>query len=98
MVDTLSNDDEASPSEQLQQSDLLRHVDDWLECLKPRQQDILARRFGLRGYDAATLEEVGQAVGLTRERVRQIQLEALKQLRGHIEGQGLDRETLFAQG
>lgn len=98
VVDTLSNDDEASPSEQLQQSDLLRHVDDWLECLKPRQQDILARRFGLRGYDAATLEEVGQAVGLTRERVRQIQLEALKQLRGHIERQGLDRETLFAQG
>ena len=98
VLDTLSDDDDASPAEQFQQSDLFQHVDSWLDCLNPRQQDILARRFGLRGHDAATLEEVGQAVGLTRERVRQIQLEALKQLRGHIEGQGLDRDTLFAQG
>lgn len=97
VLEMLSDDDDANPAEQLQQNDLAQNVDSWLCYLKPRQQDILARRFGLRGHDPATLEEVGQAVGLTRERVRQIQLEALKQLRGLIEKQGLDREILFAQ-
>ena len=53
------------------------------------------RRFGLRGHDAATLEEVGRAVGLTRERVRQIQVEALKRLRRGMENQGLGADGLF---
>jgi hypothetical protein len=47
------------------------------------------RRFGLLGHDSSTLEEVGQEIGLTRERVRQIQVEALKRLRRVLERQGL---------
>ena len=59
------------------------------------QQEVLARRFGLRGHDAQTLEDVGRTIGLTRERVRQIQVEALAQLRRHFEEQGLDACAIF---
>ena len=48
------------------------------------------RRFGLRGHDVTTLEEVGREIGVTRERVRQIQVEALKTLRVKMEEEGFD--------
>ncbi len=68
---------------------------DWLEDLNPKQREVLARRFGLLGYEAATLENVGKEIGLTRERVRQIQVEALKSLRDVLSEQGLSIESLF---
>ena len=52
--------------------------------------------FSLRGYEVSTLEEVGLEIGLTRERVRQIQVEALKRLRDIMEKQGLDSAALFS--
>ena len=48
--------------------------------LSEKKQEVLSRRFGLNGFDSDTLENVGKEIGLTRERVRQIQLEALKDL------------------
>ena len=56
---------------------------------------MISRRFGLRGFEKATLEEVGKEIDLTRERVRQIQVEALKALRNHLERFGLTQEDLF---
>ena len=56
---------------------------------------MLARRFGLLGYEPATLEDVGVEIGLTRERVRQIQVEALKRLRDILSQQNLSIEALF---
>ncbi len=53
------------------------------------------RRFGLRGHEASTLEQVGEEIGLTRERVRQIQVEALKKLRRMLDKQGLDLDAIF---
>ena len=61
-----------------------------------KHADVLARRFGLRGHEMATLEEVGREIGLTRERVRQIQVEALKRLREILEENGLNAEDLFS--
>jgi len=55
-------------------------VDRWLDYLEPRERDVLIYRFGLRGQKRGTLEQVGDQVGLTRERVRQIQIKALKKL------------------
>ena len=52
--------------------------------------------FGLRGYETSTLEEVGREIGLTRERVRQIQVEALKRLRDILEKQGLTSDSVFS--
>jgi RNA polymerase nonessential primary-like sigma factor len=54
-------------------------------------------RFGRRGHEISTLEEVGREIGLTRERVRQIQVEALKRLRDIMRAEGLDSESLFSQ-
>ena len=53
----------------------------WLRELTPRQRDVLLRRFGLEGHESDTLERVGRDVGLTRERTRQVQLEALRKLK-----------------
>lgn len=55
-----------------------------LEALNPRQREIICRRFGLRGHEPQTLEEVGDAVSLARERVRQIQLQALGRMRALV--------------
>ena len=54
-------------------------------------------RFGLRGYDASTLEKIGDQIGLTRERVRQIQLEAMKKLGQIARANDVGRELLFAK-
>ncbi len=67
----------------------------WLDELSEKQRDVIVRRFGLRGHEASTLEDVGAEIGLTRERVRQIQVEALKRLKNIIERQGLNRDSTF---
>ena len=69
---------------------------EWLGSLPERQREILARRFGLLGYEASTLEEVGKEVSLTRERVRQIQLDALARLKRLALRNGLSENVLFS--
>jgi len=56
---------------------------------------IVIYRFGLHGYRSSTLEEVGREIGLTRESVRQIQMDALKRLRTMLESEGLSPEILL---
>ncbi|MGY0602449.1 MAG: sigma factor-like helix-turn-helix DNA-binding protein, partial [Paraglaciecola chathamensis] len=63
----------------------------------PKQREVLARRFGLLGYEPSTLEDVGVEIGLTRERVRQIQVEALRRLKDMLGHKGLSLESLFNQ-
>jgi RNA polymerase nonessential primary-like sigma factor len=62
---------------------------DWLGRLTPRQRTVLERRYGLAGHAAQTLAEIASELGLTRERVRQIQVEALARLRRIVEAEGL---------
>merc|ERR1711879_905274 len=76
---------------------LRANLDRWLDELPEKQCEVLSRRFGLRGYEVTTLENVGKEIGLTRERVRQIQVDGLKRLRLVMESQGLDAESLFAE-
>lgn len=71
------------------------NIINWLNELNSKQREVLARRFGLMGYEAATLEDVGAEIGLTRERVRQIQVEALKRLRDILSQQNLSIESIF---
>lgn len=66
----------------------------WLRELTPKQRDVLLRRFGLEGHDSDTLERVGLQVGLTRERTRQVQLEALRKLRRIATRDGLAVDVL----
>ena len=77
--------------------DMKHNIVDWLNELNAKQREVLARRFGLLGYEAATLENVGSEIGLTRERVRQIQVEALKRLKEILRHEGLSLEAIFAK-
>ena len=95
LVDTISGEAVSDPAELLQTSNMNGNINGWLFELSEKQREVIARRFGLMGYEMKTLEEVGREIGLTRERVRQIQVEALKRLRGMLEKEGLAGETVF---
>lgn len=97
LLDTLADQQTPNPSDVLQSQDIQRCMDTWLDELSEKQREVVLRRFGLRGYESATLEEVGLEIGLTRERVRQIQVEALKSLRGMFESNGLSASALFSE-
>lgn len=95
LLDTLSDDKPNDPCELLLDDDLSTSIDQWLSDLTEKQREVVVRRFGLRGHESCTLEEVGKEIGLTRERVRQIQVEALKRMREIFERNGLSSEALF---
>lgn len=71
----------SDPADHLQQEQLINRCAHWLKTLGTRQREVLERRFGLGGRTPETLEEVGKAFGVTRERARQLQQEALLRLR-----------------
>ncbi|GAB6047717.1 RNA polymerase sigma factor RpoS [Methyloparacoccus murrellii] len=89
-------DSQAMPvAERLQQAAMAAIVDRWLAQLPDRQRDIVIRRYGLHEQDTETLDAIAHSLKLTRERVRQLQVEALKRL-GHIlEKQGYTLEALL---
>lgn len=95
ILDTIADERVNDPGEELQSQDIQSNLDRWIEELPEKQREVLSRRFGLRGYESSTLEDVGREIGLTRERVRQIQVEALKRLREIMEKQGLNAAVLF---
>jgi RNA polymerase nonessential primary-like sigma factor len=95
LSDTIPDHQASDPMTLLQNSDLNNSIDGWLTELTEKQREVLCRRFGLRGHEINTLEQVGREIGLTRERVRQIQVEALKRLRDIMRAEGLDSENLF---
>ena len=97
LLDIISDDNETGPEDRTQNNDMKQSIVKWLYELNPKQREVLARRFGLLGYEAATLEDVGQEISLTRERVRQIQVEGLRRLREILQGQGLSIEALFRE-
>lgn len=96
LLDTIPDIHVSDPAEMLQDDDMRASIGEWLGELTEKQREVVARRFGLRGYETSTLEEVGREIGLTRERVRQIQVEALKRLRDILEKQGLSSESVFS--
>lgn len=96
VLDTIADDKASDPCSQLQDDNLFKNLDDWLWQLTDKQCEVISRRFGLRGHESSTLEEVGREIGLTRERVRQIQVEALKRLKEIMEKQGLSSQSLFS--
>ena len=96
LLEMVPDDNSADPAGKVQNSDLMEKLEVLISDLSDKHQEVLARRFGLRGHDTATLEEVGSEIGLTRERVRQIQVEALARLRRSLEEQGLNPSQIFA--
>jgi RNA polymerase nonessential primary-like sigma factor len=95
MVDTLRDELAHDPMDDLQVDVIHEHVEHWLEKLNGKQREVIERRFGLHGYDFSTLEQVAKELGVTRERVRQIQMDALRNLRRSIEREGFRFEHVF---
>jgi RNA polymerase nonessential primary-like sigma factor len=95
LVDTIADEHVSNPEELSGDDDIAATLDKLVGALTPKQQEIICRRFGLRNYDVSTLEEVGKAVGLTRERVRQIQIEILAQLQSTMKKLGIESNMLF---
>lgn len=95
LVDTIPDDHNLDPSVLLQDEDMQHCLEAWLEQLNDKQREVVECRFGLHGRDVSTLEEVGSALGVTRERVRQIQLEALKRLRDVMEREGFSVDNIL---
>ncbi|HAS6319506.1 RNA polymerase sigma factor RpoS [Vibrio vulnificus] len=95
LLDIIPDANNSDPEVSTQDEDMRVSLIHWLEELNPKQKEVLARRFGLLGYEPSTLEEVGQEIGLTRERVRQIQVEGLRRLREVLIKHGLNMENLF---
>jgi len=85
----------SDPSDLLQEQKLPGLVREWLSQLPRKQSEVMERRFGLNGREISTLEKVGRDVGVTRERVRQIQVEALIKLRQLLEGKGFTLQNLI---
>jgi len=95
LLDTLPDENNPDPSELLQDNDLHERMDIWLGQLSDKQFAVVERRFGLHGREAETLEEIGTELGVTRERVRQIQMEAMRRLRLILEREGFSVAALF---
>jgi RNA polymerase nonessential primary-like sigma factor len=96
LLDIIPDIHNSDPEVSTQDNDIKASLVNWLDELNPKQKEVLARRFGLLGYEPSTLEEVGREINLTRERVRQIQVEGLRRLREVLIKQGLNMENLFS--
>jgi RNA polymerase nonessential primary-like sigma factor len=96
LLDIIADDVGKSPEKKITDDDISNNIVHWLEQLNPKQREVLARRFGLLGYEPSTLENVGAEIGLTRERVRQIQVESLRRLKDMATHEGLSMASLFA--
>jgi len=95
VLDGIADEINGDPALLLQEDDLNRHIDLWLGELNEKQRQVVERRFGLHNGKLSTLEEVGVEIGVTRERVRQIQVEALAKLREIMEREGFSAEAVF---
>lgn len=84
VADAIAAETEGEPDSQAVSKEIEIHVAEWVGQLSERQRQVIERRYGLNGFDACTLEELASDLGLTRERVRQIQLDALKNLRKRL--------------
>lgn len=93
ILETIPAPQESTPNEVLLDQEVSEAVLAWLHMLNTKQCDVIVRRFGFHGHDAGTLEQVGREIGLTRERVRQIQLEALDKLRELAAESGFDSKS-----
>ncbi|RAK01466.1 RNA polymerase sigma factor RpoS [Aliidiomarina maris] len=95
LLDIIADEKASGPEQEIQDDDMRSNILVWLDTRNTKQREVLARRFGLLGYEPSTLEDVGREIGLTRERVRQIQVEALRKLRETLRQQGLSLESVF---
>ena len=96
LADTVASDDEqGDPTDVTQTHEVARLLDQWVHALDAREREVLEGRYGLRDREPETLEVLSVRLGLTRERVRQIQNEALAKMRRQLIRSGVGRDALL---
>ncbi len=95
LLDTIPDEVTPDPLMRIQNEGLNANMDNWLSKLNDKQREVVERRFGLHGYENSTLEQVATELGVTRERVRQIQMDALRRLRDILEKDGFSVDAIF---
>jgi RNA polymerase nonessential primary-like sigma factor len=95
VADALADEGGVDPEAAVEQAEIERQLAAWVDALSARQRRVVEARYGLNGQDVATLESLAQELGITRERVRQIQMEALAQLRQRLAKQGVGVRALI---
>jgi RNA polymerase nonessential primary-like sigma factor len=93
--ESLADDQALTPEAQIQIAEMETLVREWIDLLGDKQRMVIERRYGLNGCEVQTLEALAEDLGLTRERVRQIQIEALTQLRRIMRRRGISRDVLL---
>jgi RNA polymerase nonessential primary-like sigma factor len=95
VVDSIADEQSADPEEQFEHAEIADRVVGWVDRLTDKQRLVIERRYGLNGNDVCTLDNLAQELGVTRERVRQIQIEALDQMRRRMSYEGVQREAVL---
>ena len=95
LVESISDVEGLPHDEQIQESCIKQNISTWVFELPEKQREVICRRYGICGYENATLEEVAQELGVTRERVRQIQMDGLKRLKEILKFHGFSFESIF---
>ncbi len=95
LLDVVADADASGPEDDAIHREQERLVHAWLQGLPPKQRRVVERRFGLDGQAPATLESLAADLGLTRERVRQIQHDALLRLKRTLAAHGVGRDAVL---
>jgi RNA polymerase nonessential primary-like sigma factor len=95
LADSMPDELAADPTGVTHNREVERLLNNWIDALSHREKEVLEGRFGLHDREPETLEVLSDRLGLTRERVRQIQNEALMKLRRHMTRSGISKEALF---
>lgn len=93
--ESIADENTLSPDLRLEAEEIAQFVQAWLKQLSDRHRNVIEHRYGLNGSEIHTLEQLAQSLHLTRERVRQIQIEALASLRKILRRNGMSRDTLL---
>jgi RNA polymerase nonessential primary-like sigma factor len=95
LIDLLPGNVDEAPDSRAEHHEMTILVRDWLNKMPDKQRVVIIRRFGLDNDDPATLEELATEMGVTRERVRQIQQEALIKLKRALTARGVGKDALL---
>ncbi|BAL25813.1 RNA polymerase sigma factor RpoS [Azoarcus sp. KH32C] len=93
--ESLADEQATAPDVRIQDSEVEELIQEWIGTLNEKQRLVIRHRYGLDECEVMTLEELASQLSLTRERVRQIQLEALGQLRRTVKRRGISRDELL---
>jgi RNA polymerase nonessential primary-like sigma factor len=95
LVESISDVEGLPHDDHMQENCIKQNISVWVFELPEKQREVICRRYGICGYEDETLEQVAQELGVTRERVRQIQMDGLKRLKEILHLHGFSFDSIF---